>query len=109
MPDRSLPTQSAGYVDDSRNDDPKHLALVTAIAEKRGCIGPFPCGRGIPEFGGRDAACDCEAAAIERESYRPVMGNGGPCISCDGNDGYGPAPHHAPDCYFASQEDADAA
>jgi hypothetical protein len=28
------------------------------------------------------------------------------CMSCGGNDGYGPPPHHAPDCYFASAEDA---
>lgn len=28
------------------------------------------------------------------------------CMSCGGNDGYGPAPHHTPDCYFASWEDA---
>jgi hypothetical protein len=46
--------------DTQRNDDPEHIAAVTAIAESRGCIGPFPCGRDIPEFGGRDAACDCE-------------------------------------------------
>jgi hypothetical protein len=36
----------------------------------------------------------------------PAMGDGGPCLSCGGNDGYGPAPHHTPDCYFASTEDA---
>lgn len=34
------------------------------------------------------------------------MGDSGPCMSCGGNDGYGPAPHHTPDCYFASTEDA---
>lgn len=28
------------------------------------------------------------------------------CRSCGGNDGYGPPPHHAPACYFASWEDA---
>ena len=27
------------------------------------------------------------------------------CMSCGGNDGYGPPPHHKPDCYFASWED----
>lgn len=31
--------------------------------------------------------------------------NDGDCISCGGNNGYGPAPHHMPDCYFASWED----
>lgn len=48
-----------------RNDDPEHIAAVTKVAEARGCIGPFPCGRDIPEFGGRDAECDCETIAIE--------------------------------------------
>ncbi len=60
------------------------------------------------------AACPECAGAIEQvgdESprcvecgYRAVMGNGGPCMSCGGNDGYGPAPHHTPGCYFASFE-----
>lgn len=51
----------------ARNDDPAHIALVTAIAEKRGCIGPFPCGRDIPEFVG-DAQCDCESEAETRRT-----------------------------------------
>lgn len=59
MPERPMQVQES----DSRNNDPKHIALVAAIAEKRACIGPVPCGRGIPEFGGRDAACDCETTA----------------------------------------------
>lgn len=28
-----------------------------------------------------------------------------PCMSCGGNGGYGPSPHHTPDCYFAGHED----
>lgn len=101
MPGDVQPSQSA-----SRNDDPAHIALVAAITEKRGCDWPGkPCGRDIPEFGGRDAACDCEIIATEREGFRSAMGEGGPCMSCGGNDGYGPAPHHIPDCYFAGQED----
>lgn len=32
--------------------------------------------------------------------------NGTPaCMSCGGNDGYGPPPHHTPDCYFAGWDD----
>lgn len=48
---------------DCPNSD--HVQAVTRIAESRGCIGPYPCGRAIPEFGGRDAACDCEQIALE--------------------------------------------
>lgn len=45
--------------------------------------------------------------AAGQEPRRSLMGDGGPCMSCGGNDGYGPAPHHTPDCYFASWEDAE--
>lgn len=91
-----------------RNDDPSHIAAVAAIAEKRGCDWPgHPCGRDIPEFNGRDAECQCETIANRKRDDKPAMGDGGPCMSCGGNDGYGPAPHHAPDCYFASHEDAE--
>jgi hypothetical protein len=41
-----------------------------------------------------------------RRERKSAMGEGGPCLSCGGNDGYGPAPHHKPGCYFASDEDA---
>jgi hypothetical protein len=90
---------------ESRNDDPEHIAAVAKVAEKRGCDWPgHPCGRDIPEFNGRDAECVCETITSRGEL---VMGNGGPCMSCGGNDGYGPAPHHTPECYFASNEDAE--
>lgn len=52
-------------VDCPRSD---HVLAVTRIAESRGCIGPYPCGRAIPEFGGRDAACDCEQIAQKTRS-----------------------------------------
>lgn len=51
----------------ARNDNPDHLAAVAEVAKERGCIGPFPCGRDIPEFGGSDAPCDCEDIAIGRD------------------------------------------
>lgn len=51
-----------------------------------------------------DRAPDCER---ERVQFTNPM-DGGPCMSCGGNNGYGPAPHHAPDCYFASIEDEEA-
>lgn len=45
-----------------RNDDPAHIAAVAKMAEKRNCDWPgHPCGRDIPEFGGRDAMCLCES------------------------------------------------
>lgn len=45
----------------SRNDDPEHIAAVAKMAEAHGCDWPgYPCGRGIPEFNGRDAECLCE-------------------------------------------------
>jgi hypothetical protein len=49
----------ASYPD--RNDSPEHIAAVAKMAEVRGCDWPgYPCGRGIPEFNGRDAECICE-------------------------------------------------
>lgn len=82
-----------------RNDTPEHIAAVAQVAAERGCDWPgHPCGRDIPEFNGRDAECDCEMIVNASSSV---------CMSCGGNDGYGPAPHHTPDCYFASWEEAE--
>lgn len=67
-----------------RNDDPAHIAASR------------PPNSGMPRPHGNGP-------------MQPVMGDGSPCMSCGGNDGYGPAPHHTPDCYFASTEDADRA
>jgi hypothetical protein len=59
-------------------------------------------------------ACSCwkkDVASVPELVPRArgrVVGDGGPCMSCGGNDGYGPPPHHTPDCYFASVEDAEA-
>jgi hypothetical protein len=50
----SLPDQSSD-----------HVEAVARIAEARGCIGPYPCGRAIPEFGDRDAPCRCEQIALK--------------------------------------------
>lgn len=58
--------------------------------------------------------CACESGVVLDSGHCDrcgllvvvTMGDGGPCMSCGGNDGYGPAPHHASDCYFASSEDA---
>jgi hypothetical protein len=36
-----------------------------------------------------------------------MSGDGENCMSCGGNDGYGPAPHHTADCYFASDKDVE--
>jgi hypothetical protein len=44
-------------------------------------------------------------AIVEGKAKSACQGGCGSCISCGGNDGYGPAPHHKPDCYFASWED----
>jgi hypothetical protein len=49
-------------------------AALVRIAQARGCVGPYPCGRAIPEFGGRDAACECErlAACVSSPGERPM-------------------------------------
>lgn len=52
-----------GQIDCPNSD---HVLAVTRVAEVRGCIGPYPCGRAIPEFGGRDGACDCEQKVLGR-------------------------------------------
>lgn len=47
-----------------------------------------------------------EGHFVDDDGTGVAMGTGGPCMSCGGNDGYGLPPHHTPDCYFASWEDA---
>ena len=65
------------------------VADINQIGARRGCIPPYPCGRGAGA-NGSDLSCDCEA--IAERAFDPLD----PCLSCGGRD-----EQHTPDCYFA--------